>query len=103
MQRQGTDELFPEPLAPELLPIARKVFWWGDPGGWVADQRRFLAQVMTYGDWDTVQTTLRMVGRNAFRRVLEKAPAGVFDIRSWTYWHLVFAVTPVPSLPMREL
>jgi hypothetical protein len=98
-----TDELFAPELQPGLVPIARKVFWWGDPEQWVTDGHRFLAQVMTYGDWDTVRSTMALVGESAFRQVLERPPPGVFDLRSWHYWHLVFKLTPVPPLPQRIL
>ncbi len=103
MPQQGSDDLIPAELRPQLLPIARKVFWWGTPEEWVADGRRFLAQVMTYADWDTARATLALVGEGAFKRALENAPAGVFDARSWNYWHLVLKMTPVPPLPERKL
>jgi hypothetical protein len=54
------------------------------------------------GNWAEVETVGRILGRDHFRRVLLEAPPGVFDIRSWHYWHLVFDL-PVPPLPERKL
>ncbi len=85
-----------------LLPVAKRVFWWGDPEEWLDDMSRFAAQVMTYGDWDDVVLTLKLLGNSAFQGVLENPPPGVFDIKSWTFWHLYFR-RPVPPLPVRKL
>lgn len=94
-------------LSPEaeaaLLSVAARVFWWGSPAAHLANKLRFAAQVMTYGDWDDVQTTIRLLGKDVFVQVLETPPPGVFDHKSWTYWHHFFKRTPIPPLPSREL
>jgi len=64
---------------------------------------RFLAQVMTLGTWDDVQVVRTAVGAEPLRKILLDAPPGVFDPRSWHYWHHVFEITPVPPLPRRRL
>jgi hypothetical protein len=87
----------------ELSRVAAKVFWWGTTEEGLRDVHRFLAQVMTYGDWEDVTTTLRVLGKDGFRQTLENAPPGVFDKKSWNYWHLYFRLTPVPPLPERHL
>ena len=46
----------PRILRPALLPVARRVFWWGQPEDWMQDVIRFTAQVMVFGDWS--DTTL---------------------------------------------
>jgi hypothetical protein len=84
-----------------LRQIAGKVFWWKQPDEALANRTRFLAQVMTLGTWNDVQTVTRVFGREALRDVLLDAPAGVFDPRSWNYWHVVFRMT-VPPLPKRR-
>lgn len=88
---------------PRLHDLAARLFWWKDPDEALADQRRFLAQAMTYGDWDAVQLILGAFGEVALRAVLADAPAGVFDRRSWSYWHARLGVEPVPPLPRRRL
>jgi hypothetical protein len=42
-------------------------------------------------------------GDDALRAVLADPPPGVFDRRSWTYWHVRFGIEPIPSLPARRL
>jgi hypothetical protein len=92
----------PDHLRSALLPIAQRVFWWGDPEEWLDDTLRFSAQVMTYGDWDDIVLTLKLLGDSAFREVLQHPPPGVFDIKSWGFWHYHYNLT-VPPLPVREL
>ena len=86
---------------PALLPVARRVFWWGEPGDWMRDVVRFVAQVMTFGDWHDTGLTLRLLGEDTFRQVLASPPPGVFDPKSWTYWHCRYQL-PVPPLPGRK-
>jgi hypothetical protein len=93
--------LLPSPLQEQLARIARKIFWWGTPEEALENTDRFLAQVMVYGDWDDVSETLSMFGEDAFRNVLREPPSGVFDLKSWTYWHHRLGVAPLPPLPSR--
>jgi len=58
--------------------------------------------VMTFGDWDDVALTVKLLGDSCFRQVLAFAPAGVFDIKSWTFWHHHYRMD-VPPLPSRRL
>ena len=43
----------------------------------------------------------RIVGNDDYREVLEHAPSGIFDPRSWAYWNLVCGHRPAPPLPVR--
>jgi hypothetical protein len=90
-------------LEAELLPVAAKVCWWCAPGEALEDLPRFLAQVMTYGDWQDVRTAMGAFGEEALQAVLDNAPPGVFDVRSWNYWHRYFGRMTVPDLPRRRL
>jgi hypothetical protein len=85
-----------------LLPVATRVFWWGDPEAWLNDAVRFAAQVMTYGDWNDTALALELLGDALFQEALRNPPAGVFDIKSWTYWHHRYHLE-VPPLPVRKL
>ena len=86
-----------------LCRIARRLFWWKSPEEALSAPIRFVSQVMTFGTWDDIQVALAEFGEDAFRAALDSPPAGVFDARSWNYWHLVFGRTPVPPLPERAL
>lgn len=70
---------------PRLSAIAGRLVWWQSPDRTLADQRRFLAQVMTYGNWDDTAHVAEVLGEDAFIDTLAHAPPGVFDDRSWSY------------------
>ena len=91
------------PERPELLAIARRVCWWKTPEETLADPVSFVARVMTLGSWDEVQAVRTQVGDLPFRRVLQHPPAGIFDTRSWHYWHHAFDFAVVPPLPQRRI
>ena len=57
---------------------------------------------MTYGTIPDLQALEGVAGPEEFREVLENAPPGVFDARSWSYWNLKYGPWPAPSLPVRE-
>jgi hypothetical protein len=57
---------------------------------------------MTYGDWKDTVLALELLGEPLFKEVLRNPPAGVFDIKSWHYWHNRFHMA-VPPLPTRQL
>jgi hypothetical protein len=86
----------------QLKRIARALFWWQSPEVSLANPRRFLAQVMTLGTWDEVQSAGDSFGWDAFRETLLNAPPGVFDGRSWAYWHAFFGL-PEAEMPHRSL
>jgi len=88
--------------AAELEQICRALFWWQDPSVSLANPRRFLAQVMTLGTWGEVQFVKEKFGWQAFKDALLNAPPGVFDARSWAYWHAFFGL-PEAELPRRSL
>jgi hypothetical protein len=92
----------PTQFRSKLIPVAERVFWWGDPATWMEDSVRFAAQVMTFGDWDDTTLTMNLLGEELLCQVLTDPPPGVFDIKSWTYWHHRCQL-PVPPLPTRRL
>ncbi len=83
--------------------MARKYVWWQPPGRTLADTRLFLAQMMTLGSVDDVRWLLSRVSEDRLREVLRDPPSGVFNGRSWRYWHLRLGCDPVPELPARPL
>src|SRR5260370_40939323 len=99
---EGRHPRVPQGVRNELIPVAKRVFWWGEPEEWLDDTIRFVAQVMTYGDWNDVRTTLRLLGETAFQQALANPPPGVFDVKSSTFWHLRYH-RQMPPLPRRKL
>lgn len=88
---------------PRLLGVAARLFWWKPPEEALADERRFLAQAMTFGSWEDITVVRETFPDTALRAVLADAPPGVFDRRSWAYWHARFGRAPAPPLPRRRL
>ena len=83
------------------MPVARRVVWFMEPEEALADPVHFLAYTMTYGTVEDLKALEGIVGPDEFREVLENAPPGIFDIRSWAYWNLKCGKQPAPPLPTR--
>jgi hypothetical protein len=86
----------------DLERVAGRLFWWKTPAEALADPHRFLAQVMVYGTIEDLAVARRHFAEDAFRAVLADPPPGVFDPRSWSYWHVMFELGPAPELPRRR-
>jgi hypothetical protein len=89
------------PITPELLKVARRVVWFEEPARALADPLQFLAYVMVFGTVEDLAALRGIVGKDDYREVLEHAPPGIFDARSWAYWNLVCDRRPAPPLPVR--
>jgi hypothetical protein len=89
------------PKTRELLQVARRVMWFQEPEHALADPLQFLAHVMVFGTPEDLRVLRGIVGKDNYREVLEHAPPGIFDPRSWAYWNLVCGRRPAPPLPMR--
>lgn len=89
------------PNTPELLRVARRVIWFEEPEQALADPLQFLAHVMVFGSIADLHALRGIIGLDEYREVLEHAPPGVFDPRSWAYWNLVCGRHPATPLPVR--
>lgn len=87
----------------DLEHVAKRLFWWKSPSEALSYPNRFLAQVMTYGTTEDLGVVQRHFPESAFRDVLANPPAGVFDPRSWNYWHVRFGIQQIPELPKRQI
>ena len=85
------------------LAMARKYVWWQPPERTLEDRRLFLAQMMTLGTVADIRWLLSRVSTSELRRVLRDPPIGIFNRRSWNFWHLRLGLTPTPALPARPL
>ena len=91
----------PLPVTPEILNVARRVVWFREPAEELTDPIHFLAYVMSIGTVDDLMALQGIVGKDEYCEVLEKAPPGIFDARSWAYWNLKCGRQPAPPLPVR--
>lgn len=87
----------------DLEAMARRLMWWKSPDQALADPHRLLAQVMVLGTADDIGVARRHFSEDDFRRVLERPPPGVFDPRSWAYWHLMLGLETPKEIPGRKL
>ena len=90
------------PTTPEMLAVAERVVWFSPPEETLRQPYLFLAHLMTYGLIPDVVYVQRTLGMAAFEEALQHAPAGVFDARSWAYWHLMCGQATPPPLPERQ-
>jgi len=89
---------------PELLDVARRVVWFKEPEETLRDATHFLAYAMRYGSDEDISSLSRAgIGLKQLGEVLDNAPPGIFDARSWNYWNLKCGRKSVPPLPMRKL
>ncbi|MDE2943180.1 MAG: hypothetical protein OXT63_03095 [Gemmatimonadota bacterium] len=88
---------------PELLRVAKRMVWFKPPKDTLRDPVLFLNHVMTWGTVDDIRVARSCYDEDDFRTALRQAHPGVFDPRSWTYWHLVLGIGPAPPLPERRL
>ena len=93
----------PLPVTPEMLDVARRVVWFKAPEEELADPVHFLAHVMSLGTVEDITALQGIVGKDDYLEVLEKAPPGIFDVRSWAYWNLKCGRQPAPPLPTRTV
>lgn len=93
----------PDPPPPDLLRVAERMVWFKAPKETVSDAVLFLCYALTYGTVDDLSVVRSYFDDDALRTTLKLAHPGIFDARSWAYWHVVLDVGPVPPLPVRRL
>jgi hypothetical protein len=79
----------PLPHTAELETVARHTVWFKKPAEALEEPFHLVAHVLTYGTHEDVM-------------MLEQAPPGIFDPRSWAYWNLKIGRYPAPPLPQRS-
>lgn len=90
-------------MHPDLLRTASRVVWWELPPRVLAREADFLCRVMVLGTWEDANQVQEICGPARFRAALTHAPAGVFDPRSWHYWHHRLGLGPAGPLPARRI
>ncbi len=91
------------PLAPELCAIARRVIWFEAPEKALSDTPRFVAYALTFGTEDDVRGIRSHLTDDDLRAALRDAPPGIFDARSWAFWHVCLGCLEPPPLPVRRI
>ena len=90
-------------LTDELTKVASRVLWFEPPENTLSDPVRFLTYAMTYGTHEDMNVVRQYVSDEELREVLDQAPPGIFDGRSWAYWNVMLGRYPTPPLPERQI
>ena len=90
------------PHSPELLAVARRMVWFKPPTATLANDIFFLNYLMVYGTAEDLTVVRQRYDDDDFRRALRDALPGIFDARSWAYWHAHLGLGPAPARPVRE-
>lgn len=103
MVDQASRTFDPVEASERALALAKKYVWWQGPDRTLAEPANLFAQIMTLGTVEDVDWMLTCVSRDDLRALLRTPPIGIFNGRSWTYWHRWLDQMPIPPLPTRTL
>ena len=92
----------PFPVNEETLALARRLIWFEPPEQALASPVRLMAYLMAYGTAEDIAAAKRYAGEADFLEALDKAPPGIIDARSWSYWNTMAGRYPPPPLPVRK-
>lgn len=88
---------------PAVRRLAANIMWFEAPATSLRDEARFLIYAMTHATTRELAILRRHVPDRALRAALKAAPPGIMDKRSWAYWHVMLARSPLPPMPSRTL
>lgn len=78
-----------------------RLFWWQDQGP--KTPLRIAAQVMALGSLEDIQRVREAHGDSIFAEVLANPPQGLFDAKTWSFWHQKVGISPIPPLPSQSV
>jgi hypothetical protein len=90
-------------LTDALRKAAERCVWFEPAETSVADPARLAAYVLTYGSPEDVKTLRAQISESELRGLIDDAPAGIYDARSWAYWNLMTGRFDTPPMPQRLL
>ena len=86
-----------------LLKAAGRCVWFESPETAMQDIPRLAAHILTFGTADDVKALRVQISKDDLLALLDCAPPGVFDARSWSYWNLMAGRYDAPPMPERLL
>ncbi len=90
-------------LTEALRKAAERCVWFEPPEAAIRDYARLAAHILTFGAQDDVAALRAQTSEDDLRALLDAAPPGVFDARSWSYWNLMVGRYDPPPMPQRAL
>ena len=88
-------------LTPELHRAAKRCVWFEAPEEAIRFPARLAAYILTYGLPEDVRALRAQLDQGELAQLLDAAPPGIFDERSWAYWNLIAGRVKAPALPQR--
>ncbi|HTT84464.1 MAG TPA: hypothetical protein VMF67_13365 [Rhizomicrobium sp.] len=88
------------PVNSETRNLAQRLVWFEPAETALADPIRFLAYAFARATHEEMKLLRRYVDEEDLREALDRAPPGIIDPRSWSYWNLRLGRYPPP--PLRE-
>ena len=92
----------PIPLNLETAALAARIVWFETPAQALTQTVRFMAYAFARATHDDMQLLRAYLDDNDLREALDKAPPGIIDPRSWSYWHVMLDMHPAPPMPQRR-
>jgi hypothetical protein len=90
------------PNTAEFQALAARVMWFEPPEQAMRDVPRFMAYAFRYATHQDMKLLRTELSNDDLRDALAKAPAGIIDARSWSYWHAILGDFPAPPMPKRN-
>ncbi len=93
----------PIPFNDETKVLAERLIWFESPAEALADPIRFIAYAFARATHEDMKVLRIYVDDDGLKEALDKAPPGIIDPRSWSYWNLRLGRYPAPPPPKRQL
>lgn len=90
-------------LTDPLRQAATRCIWFEAPERAITQPARLAAYILTYGSYEDTKALREQLSDDDLRELLDAAPPGIFDGRSWAYWNLIAGRFITPPLPKRIL
>ena len=90
-------------LTDDLRKAAQRCVWFEPPEMALREPARLAAHILTYGSQEDVTALRGQITQDDLRRLLDAAPPGIYDPRSWAYWNLMVGRYKTPPMPQRLL
>lgn len=90
------------PITEQFLELATRIIWFEPPEVALRDVPRFMAYAFRYATHENMKALRSVLNDDDLQEALAKAPPGIIETLSWSYWHVMLGVFPAPALPRRE-
>ena len=90
-------------LTDELRKAAQQCIWFEPPEMALKEPGRLPAYIFTCGSLEDVTALRCQITQDDLQRLLDAAPPGIYDPRSWAYWNLMAGRYTTPPMPQRKL